>query len=220
MRIVASAVLLLFVLGFASIQLVKAQDPQPLLEYQIEELLDEYTRFPVRAGKMFKRKGFRCTGRISEVKKNEKEGGLLLTFKETPKRIVYLVIENWNSQNLLDPKPGDNYTFSAYVVFGGQASDGRFFIELREYYPGLPLARPVEPLQNEVQIARALRVIHTDQMISVDEINAILGKPFDQKNQVNDFTVIYKWVLGKHFLTIQLDKGKISGIQHERPRFK
>lgn len=211
----AKSVLLLFLLIVQFAGLSLAQDQRPLLDLTTEELLDDFSRFPEFAKPTYKGKLFRFTGRISFFEKDSKSNEVSVRFEETPKRQVLATLRRLDPDFIKTLAVGQELTFSAFVSFWGEVSDGRFVVGIEDYLQGLPYARPVEPIKTQVQISRALRVIHVGKMISPEEISSVFGKPFDEKVVLNPSATVYGWVLGKHLVTIQIIRGKIFQISQQ-----
>jgi hypothetical protein len=211
----AKSVLLLFLLIIQFGGLSLAQDQRPLLDLTTEELLDDFSRFPKFAKQTYKRKLFRFTGRISFFEKDSKSNEVSMRFEETPKRQVLATLKQLHPELIQTLAVGQELTFSAFVSYWGDVSDGRFVVGIEDYVEGLPYARPVEPIKTQVQINRALRVVYTGRSISPEEIGSVFGKPFDEKIVINPSSTAFRWILGKHLITIQITQGKIFLISQQ-----
>lgn len=215
LKIQATSALLLFFVLVPFVGRSWAQDQRPLLDLTTEELLDDFSRFPEFAKQTYKRKLFRFTGRISFFEKDSKSNEVSMRFEETPKRQVLATLKQLHPDLIQTLAVGQELTFSAFVSYWGDVSDGRFVVGIEDYVEGLPYARPVEPIKTQVQINRALRVVYTGRSISPEEIGSVFGKPFDEKIVLNPTATVYRWILGKHLVTIQITEGKIFLISQQ-----
>ncbi len=215
MNIRVLVALFLAFLAFPTFRVIAAEAGNLLIDLRTEELLDEFSRFPERAKKMYKGKAFRFTGRIAEIKTDEGKKEFYVRFDENSKRQVHATLHDVDPEFIRRLSVGHELTFTAVVVIGGMVTDGRFVVLVENYSAGVPLARPVEPLKTQVEIDRALRVIQVGQPLRVSEINSVFGKPFDEKIEQPGL-LIYKWMLGKHLLTIQFNEGKIFMITQQQ----